>query len=144
MQNNKVQLPQKYSLEKVPQYQKIQVCILCIAWGNKCSEGILKGIPITIWLKEDSVTLELFMIDSLNPWLVGRYFPAVGVTEKFSMNLHCPTCSFLTRPRKTLLQENRVDGVYTKSCKPMIKVQKISSLSRAEKLEDETGRRVLY
>lgn len=43
-----------------------------------------------------------------------------------------------------MAQENRVDGVYTKSCKPMIKVQKISSLSRAEKLEDETGGRVLY
>lgn len=70
------------------------------------------------FFREDSVTLELFMIDSLNPWLVGRYFPAVGVTEKFSMNLHCPTCSFLTRPRKTLLQ---VQWILT----PYINIKKI-------------------
>ncbi|CAN7033850.1 unnamed protein product, partial [Brassica oleracea var. botrytis] len=47
--------------------------------------------------KEESVTLELLMIESLYLWLVGRYFPVAGVTEKFSRNLHCPTCNFLTR-----------------------------------------------
>ena len=40
----------------------------------------------------------------LYSWLVGLYFPPAGVTEKFSMNLHCPTWNFLTRGKKTLLQ----------------------------------------
>lgn len=53
---------------------------------------------------EESVTLELLMMDILYSWLVGWYFPAAGVTKKFSMNLHAPICNFFTRARKSMFQ----------------------------------------
>lgn len=70
---------------------------LMIAWNGvnvKKSSSFFK----------DELTLELHVMDSLNLWLVGRYFPVVGVNEKFSWNLHSPTCNLLTRARKSLLQ----------------------------------------
>ena len=56
------------------------------------------------FFKDELLTLELLVMDSLNLWLVGRYFPVAGVTEKFSRNLHSPICNLLTRARKSLLQ----------------------------------------
>lgn len=66
-----------------------------------------KGVNVknsSSFLKDELLTLELPMIDSLNLWLVGRYFPVAEVTEKFSRSLHSPTCNFFTRATKILLQ----------------------------------------